>query len=58
MQIMFAVLMVSMMFVMVPRAAGSAVRINEVLDTVPEIIDPGAAAARRRASAATSSSST
>ncbi len=32
-QIMFSVLMVSLMFVMVPRAAASAVRINEVLDT-------------------------
>ena len=40
MQIMFSLIMVSMMFVMVPRAAASAVRINEVLDTVPEIIDP------------------
>jgi ATP-binding cassette subfamily B multidrug efflux pump len=40
MQIMFAFLMVSMMFVMVPRAAASAVRINEVLDTVPDITDP------------------
>lgn len=40
MQILFSVVMVSMMFVMVPRAAASAVRINEVLDTVPEITDP------------------
>ncbi len=40
MQIMFSLIMVSMMFVMVPRAAASAVRINEVLDTVPEINDP------------------
>jgi ATP-binding cassette subfamily B protein len=40
MQIMFAVLMVSMMFVMVPRAAASANRINEVLDTAPDITDP------------------
>ena len=39
MQIMFAVLMVSMMFVMIPRAAAAAVRINEVLDTAPEITD-------------------
>jgi len=40
MQIMFALLMVSMMFVMIPRAAAAAVRINEVLDTVADIIDP------------------
>lgn len=40
MQILFSVLMVSMMFIMVPRAAAAAVRINEVLDTVPEINDP------------------
>ncbi len=39
MQIMFSVLMVSMMFVMIPRAAAAAVRINEVLDTVPDIND-------------------
>ncbi|MDD3268961.1 MAG: ABC transporter ATP-binding protein [Syntrophomonadaceae bacterium] len=40
MQIMFSLLMLSLMFVMIPRAAASAVRINEVLDTFPEIIDP------------------
>lgn len=40
MQIMFSFLMVSMMFVMIPRAAASAGRINAVLDTVPEINDP------------------
>jgi ATP-binding cassette, subfamily B, multidrug efflux pump len=40
MQIMFAFLMVSMMFVMIPRAAASADRINDVLDTVPQIKDP------------------
>lgn len=39
MQILFAVMMVSMMFFMIPRAAASAVRINEVLDVVPEIKD-------------------
>ena len=32
MQILFSLLMVSMMFVMLPRAAASAKRINEVLD--------------------------
>lgn len=40
MQIMFSMIMVSMMFVMIPRASASATRINEVLDTVPEIKDP------------------
>jgi len=39
MQIMFSLIMVSMMFVMIPRASASAARINEVLDTVPEIKD-------------------
>lgn len=39
MQILFSFLMVAMMFVMLPRAQASAVRINEVLDMVPEIID-------------------
>ncbi len=39
MHIMFSLIMVSMMFVMIPRASASAVRINEVLDTVPEIKD-------------------
>ncbi len=39
MQIMFSVLMVSMMFIMIPRAAAAAVRINEVLDTAPDITD-------------------
>lgn len=39
MQIMFSLIMVSMMFVMIPRASASAVRINEVLDTVPDIKD-------------------
>jgi ATP-binding cassette subfamily B multidrug efflux pump len=39
MQIMFSLVMVSMMFVMIPRASASAVRINEVLDTVAEIQD-------------------
>jgi ATP-binding cassette subfamily B protein len=38
-QIMFALLMFSMMFIMVPRAAASATRINEVLDIEPEITD-------------------
>lgn len=39
MQIMFSLMMVSMMFIMVPRASASAVRINEVLDTQPVIVD-------------------
>jgi ATP-binding cassette subfamily B protein len=43
MQILFAVFMVTAMFVMLPRASASAKRINEVLDVVPEIADPAAA---------------
>lgn len=39
MQIMFSFLMVAIMFVMIPRAEASAVRINEVLDIEPEITD-------------------
>lgn len=39
MQIMFSLVMVSLMFVMIPRGEASAVRINEVLDTVPDIKD-------------------
>jgi len=39
MQILFALLMVSMMFIMLPRAAASATRINEVLAMKPEIKD-------------------
>jgi ATP-binding cassette subfamily B protein len=50
MQILFAVFMVTAMFVMLPRASASAARINEVLDLEPEVVDPAAparAAARR-----------
>lgn len=39
MLILFALLMVSMMFIMLPRAAASADRINEVLAIAPEIKD-------------------
>jgi len=39
MQILFSLLMLSMMFIMLPRAAASATRINEVLATEPEIND-------------------
>jgi ATP-binding cassette subfamily B multidrug efflux pump len=39
-QILFALLMVAIMFVMIPRAEASAKRVNEVLDMVPEINDP------------------
>lgn len=45
MQIMFSLVMVSMMLVMIPRAQASAARINEVLDTQPEIKDADAAVA-------------
>lgn len=46
MQIMFSLVMVSMMFVLIPRASASAIRINEVLDMVPiikdaEVLKPG-----------------
>ena len=40
MQIMFAVMMVSMMSFMIPRAEASANRINEVLEMPLEIVDP------------------
>jgi ATP-binding cassette subfamily B protein len=39
MLILFALLMISMMFIMLPRAAASADRINEVLAIEPEIND-------------------
>ncbi|WP_442602275.1 ABC transporter ATP-binding protein [Paenibacillus sp. KN14-4R] len=42
MQIMFSLIMLSMMFVMIPRASVSAARINEVLNMVPEVKDPAA----------------
>ncbi|ULT54554.1 ABC transporter ATP-binding protein/permease [Neobacillus drentensis] len=44
MQIMFSFIMLSMMFVMIPRASVSAVRINEVLETTADIKDPDSAA--------------
>ncbi|NLL05829.1 MAG: ABC transporter ATP-binding protein [Clostridiaceae bacterium] len=40
MQIMFSFLMMSFMFIMVPRASVAAQRIVEVLETEPEIRDP------------------
>ena len=39
MQILFSLLMVSMLFIMLPRAAASATRINAVLEMQPEIKD-------------------
>ncbi len=41
MQIMFALIMASMMFVMIPRASVSAKRINEVLEMEPAFSDEG-----------------
>jgi ATP-binding cassette subfamily B multidrug efflux pump len=41
-QIMFAVMMVSMMSFMIPRGQASALRINEVLALDPAIVDPEA----------------
>lgn len=40
MHILFSVLMATMMFVVVPRAAASADRIQAVLETVPSVTDP------------------
>ena len=40
MQVLFSVMTAVIMFVMVPRAAVSAGRVREVLDTQPAIIDP------------------
>ena len=40
MQIMFSMVMLSMMFIMVPRAQAAAVRVLEVLDTRPDITEP------------------
>lgn len=39
MQIMFSLMMGSLMFVMIPRASASAARINEVLSVTPKIVD-------------------
>jgi len=44
-QILLAVLMATIMFVMVPRAAASAERIQEVLDAEPTVVDPAEPAA-------------
>ena len=56
MQILFAVFMVTVVFVMLPRASASAARIREVLDLQPEIGDPAtgsdAAALKGRPTAA------
>jgi ATP-binding cassette, subfamily B, multidrug efflux pump len=38
-QIMFSLVMVSMIFIMIPRASVSATRINEILDIEPKIKD-------------------
>ncbi|MEZ0537730.1 ABC transporter ATP-binding protein [Caldicellulosiruptoraceae bacterium PP1] len=40
MQIIFSFLMLSMLFIMIPRASVSANRVAEVLNTEPTIIDP------------------
>jgi ATP-binding cassette subfamily B protein len=40
MQIIFGFIMISMVFIMLPRASVSAVRVTEVLDTQPSIKDP------------------
>jgi ATP-binding cassette subfamily B protein len=43
MQILFGFLMLAMVFIMIPRASASALRINEVLEMEPEIVDPKSA---------------
>lgn len=48
--ILWSVLMMTVMFIMLPRAAAAATRINEILDVSPGIVDPAqprAAGARR-----------
>ncbi len=40
MQVIISFLMISMVFIMVPRAAVSVKRVGEVLDTMPTITDP------------------
>jgi ATP-binding cassette, subfamily B, multidrug efflux pump len=50
-QILFAVFMVTAVFVMLPRAAASAERINEVLDVIPDVNDPSFAKASTSAKA-------
>ncbi|WP_080846189.1 ABC transporter ATP-binding protein [Cytobacillus gottheilii] len=44
-QMMFALIMASMMFIMIPRASVSAERINEVLELKPTFVDQGSAEA-------------
>lgn len=39
MQVMFSLIMATMLFVMLPRATASAERINEILDMRPSIVD-------------------
>lgn len=39
-QIMFSMVMLSIMFIVVPRAQAASVRINEILETKPGIMDP------------------
>jgi ATP-binding cassette subfamily B protein len=39
-QILFSFIMFAMIFIMVPRAQAAAVRVGEVIDTVPTIVDP------------------
>ncbi len=50
MQILMAVMMATIMFVMVPRAAASWTRISAVLETEPAIFDPATPALRTGAS--------
>lgn len=40
MQILISLLMLTMMFIMIPRAQAAAERVSQVLETMPEIADP------------------
>lgn len=48
MQIMFSLLLVSMMFILIPRAQASATRVNEVLDMESEIKETNSAIAPKK----------
>ncbi len=51
MQILFAFIMMSMMFNILPRAQAAALRIDEVLHVVPSIVDPAQPTASTEAAA-------
>ena len=57
-QILMSLMMVSMVFIMVPRASSAAKRLNEVLAVDPTITDPGADAAAPAVSGETAAKGT